>query len=405
MESLLTPRSASTVLNDPNDINPRPIKRLRVSKGSNGPQLAYEPIPQPQLLLALPSLLHHPPTHKYHKRALELSRLSLKSCLENITMCSSLDKPAECRAWTELAELSFKIGLDQAGVETDVETGITKALLIANKHPSLRSAIPSLTVLSARLSAHRGQTKAALASLKKLITHFLVPNDEPALVYRIWLAYISFLCGSTNAMTNAKALTALRDFHSLATENGHEEIANLVSVMEVKECMDQGMWMRVGTVLEGAEKALGLQLDVEEADNSTKQRETTAITPSFNQALTILVLLYGTLYHTYTGSNADSQSRMKRLHQLLDNNALDAFGVDGVVSVLIPPNPNRSESTQLSTIEIQLPHPKHIYTLSFLVSAVSKRDPVGRNPKRRLFAKEGCTAVEREIRKEVFCTP
>jgi hypothetical protein len=39
-------------------------------------------------------------------------------------------------------------------------------------------------------------------------------------------------------------------------------------------------------------------------------------------------------------------------------------------------------------------------SLAFLLTAVAKRDPVGRKPKRKVFAEEGLRGVERELRRE-----
>ena len=41
---------------------------------------------------------------------------------------SGLDDITECRAWTELAEVGFRIGLGEPGIESEVEKAITKAV-------------------------------------------------------------------------------------------------------------------------------------------------------------------------------------------------------------------------------------------------------------------------------------
>jgi hypothetical protein len=41
-------------------------------------------------------------------------------------------------------------------------------------------------------------------------------------------------------------------------------------------------------------------------------------------------------------------------------------------------------------------HPRILYVFAFLLSAVAKRDAVGRKPKKGLFAKEGLSILERE---------
>ena len=54
------------------------------------------------------------------------------------------------------------------------------------------------------------------------------------------------------------------------------------------------------------------------------------------------------------------------------------------------------------TLYVQMTHPRILYLLGFLVSSVSKRNPVGRKPKRKVFATEGLTIAERELKKEII---
>jgi hypothetical protein len=50
---------------------------------------------------------------------------------------------------------------------------------------------------------------------------------------------------------------------------------------------------------------------------------------------------------------------------------------------------------------IQATHPRIVYVLGFLVSSIAKRDPVGRKPKRKVFANEGLLVVDNELKKEI----
>lgn len=52
-------------------------------------------------------------------------------------------------------------------------------------------------------------------------------------------------------------------------------------------------------------------------------------------------------------------------------------------------------------LTIKVTHPRVLYHLAYLVSAVSKRDAVGRRPKRKVFAVEGLGVLEKESRKEI----
>jgi len=83
-----------------------------------------KPLPLVVVLFSLPSLLAHPPTHRYYDCSLFLALTALRKCL----LLSGLDYITECRAWTELAEVGFRIGLDEPGIESEVEKAITKAV-------------------------------------------------------------------------------------------------------------------------------------------------------------------------------------------------------------------------------------------------------------------------------------
>jgi hypothetical protein len=132
------------------DENPRPLKRQRPnpSSSSSSPlssvpstpsQLSSEanltPLPPPHLLLALPPLLIHPPTHKNHIKSLFLAQRALRRCLELPE--SQLDRDVECRAWTALAEIGLRclaigkvhgLGILEDTIETEVEKALTKAV-------------------------------------------------------------------------------------------------------------------------------------------------------------------------------------------------------------------------------------------------------------------------------------
>ena len=102
------------------DSNPRPTKRQRILSVSRSqletsslppgsPQLpldtALRPLPPAILLLALPGLLAHPPTHPNFGFSLFLSLRALRQCLALPALAPDL----ECHAWTSLAELGMRI--------------------------------------------------------------------------------------------------------------------------------------------------------------------------------------------------------------------------------------------------------------------------------------------------------
>ncbi|CAA7268917.1 unnamed protein product [Cyclocybe aegerita] len=360
------------------------------------------PLPPEILLLSLSTLLAHPPTHKHHTRSLFVAQLALRKCLS----LPGLDSNTECRAWTELAEVGLRTGLNEPGVESEVERAITKALVIAKKHPSLRVYKTQLTHLSSKLALHKNNPRFAQNALKKHLTNSVLPSDPPHVQYSAHLAYITSLSTIPDTDHHSASsghlwvLTAIREFHQLAADNGHLQVALLATVLELRELVQAGLWSKVGLSLTSIEEQLSISSDLEPAAPSAPVPSAFKLAEKpkllggtdLEKVLIVQALMIGVIYHTYTGDNANAQSRMKKLHDLLDNGALDAFGKFGVVEL------DLGGGTPLL---IQVTHPKVIFGLGFLVSAVAKRDPVGRKPKRRVFAGEGVALVDREVKKEV----
>lgn len=63
------------------------------------------PLPPAILLISLPSLLAHPPTHRLYVPSLCLSLCALRKCLA----IPALSPEIECRAWTSLAEIGMRV--------------------------------------------------------------------------------------------------------------------------------------------------------------------------------------------------------------------------------------------------------------------------------------------------------
>ena len=105
--------------------NPRPLKRQKVEHTPSPDQLQVPPQLTPaNLLLGLPSLLLHPPTHTNHERSLELSYHALKKC----NTMTSLDRVVECRAATSLVEFGLHFGVAEDGNRGEMQEAITKGV-------------------------------------------------------------------------------------------------------------------------------------------------------------------------------------------------------------------------------------------------------------------------------------
>lgn len=162
------------------DSNPRPTKRQRThstsrlqsqasSSLSPPPESsqpstipALRPLPPAILLLALPGLLAHPPTHPDFGFSLFLSLRALRQCLA----LPALAPDVECHAWMNLAEVGMRVmengfcaaeaGCDWAmGVDAEVRQSAFSA-----------SSTPSGVSHSSRLRKHSAR---AFSSPKRFV--------------------------------------------------------------------------------------------------------------------------------------------------------------------------------------------------------------------------------------------
>ncbi|KAI9459289.1 hypothetical protein HD554DRAFT_2137625 [Boletus coccyginus] len=274
------------------DLNPRPQKRQRVDHTADSagspvppppppstslqPLSTFRPLPPPVLLLALPALLAHPPSHEHYPLSLFLSLRALRTCLE----LKSLTPDVGCRAWTGLAEVGLRVinGVFTTtgehpwanGITAEVEKAIGKGLLIAQKHPFLRPLRHHLSPLNARFAFQSNNTKYARALLRRLVASFMT-SDPPSVVYIAHLALITHLTSrpppaqggaSSSAAPSAPelqaALSAITTLSSLATQNGHSAIEDLAAVLRVRILVGAGLWDLVGDALSVTETAMQL---------------------------------------------------------------------------------------------------------------------------------------------------
>ena len=206
--------------------------------------------------------------------------------------------------------------------------------------------------------------------------------------------------------TSLKVFNAIGGLQEVALRNNHLDIVSLTMVLELRELLQGGIWTRLFEVLRKTEDDLNISSTLECENSSSpptagspatvKNIATCLELTNFQTVLMVYTLVIGILFFTYVGDSANAQSRMKKLHEMLDGGALSAFGESGIVKVDFPDSP-------LSPFEVQVIHPRVLFSLGFLVSSVAKRDAVGRKPKRKMFAHEGVLTVEKELRKEASC--
>ncbi|KAI6012815.1 hypothetical protein F5J12DRAFT_820877 [Pisolithus orientalis] len=406
------------------------------------PSPGLKPLPPHVLLLALPALLLHPPAHEKYALSLFLSLKSIRLCLQ----LPALAPDVECYAWTALAEVGMRV--IRSGFCKTAEHDWTMGL--EEEHPILRHLRHHLSLLNAHFAFWRSNTRFARAVLRRLISTF-VPSDPPTIVYAAHLALITQLTSSppaspfshgkgadssvsiqphTNPPEVQAALTALINLSAIAAQNQHFSMLKLVAVLRLRVLVAAEMWDMVGDALEGAEKLLSLVFDdgdgtkeggqergmkreasefltrsysitaqevhdsvasqsrpQTESDNKTLTEQQPpadvqdAEEDPLTAALTVHTLMLGIVYHTHGGRARATEPRLAALHFLMDSGApVGGVGSDGLVEVPLSPCP---------PIHLRVSHPRVIFLLTFLISAVAKRDPVGRRPKKKVFAESG----------------
>ncbi|KAJ7499880.1 hypothetical protein FB451DRAFT_1014303 [Mycena latifolia] len=408
--------------------NPRPPKRARMTPPTDNcsPQTPESQLHGPQLLLALPSLLAHPPTHASHIRALAVSLLALRRFIAN---GADLSPPDECRAWCALAEVGLCVleggfGAEAwaAGTGGEVEWALGKALIIAQKHPALAAYTPYLTRLSARAAPQRarqllkpapstfgtttGGTTAYyythLAWADHLLQGLLYPPPTPAKP-ALKFAKTTATPVKSTTLTRDKEITrdlaALRAALAPLLSASHANVALLARVIELRALIALGRWAEVGPALQNAEAAIGVILPT--AEPAGDAAPPLYKTSPFHAALVVHVLVLGVVWFAYsaagapenggTGSTAVS-ARLTLLYTVLDA-GVNGLESEGVLEVPLDPS--------TPPLYIRTTHPRVLYALGYLISAVARRDLVGRKPKRKTFVLEGLGVVSREAGREL----
>ncbi|KAI0033851.1 hypothetical protein K488DRAFT_46896 [Vararia minispora EC-137] len=391
---------------------------------------ALTPLPPPVLLLALPGLVAHPPTHNLHPQSLALSYQAVKRCLG----LKGLSPDMECRAWTGLAEVGMN-AIDGRfndskehpwafGIEQEVEKGISKGLLLAQRHPSLRIYRLHLQLLQARFALWQSNYKYARNVLRRLISSSCA-TDPPAYIYTAHLTLVHHLLSSPKASSTSTpepsmpdinaALNALQTLQATAEENGDKAVVLLALVVRLGIAASRGLWTLVPDTLGKAEEALGLSYAVLPPKNNrgiersssgdssatlngaagtssagtndgTTQAETfIAFTDPFEGVAAVYTLIMGIVYYTHVGDSANSSPRLQHLHALLDTGTHGQFP-NGIALIPLARGP---------PLEFYSTYPRVLFALGYLVSATSKRDALGRRPKRNTFARAGLEVLEK----------
>ncbi|CDO77305.1 hypothetical protein BN946_scf184753.g55 [Trametes cinnabarina] len=421
---------------------PSPAKPCSQTMPELEPDL--KPLPPAVLLVSLPSILAHPPNHKYYVHSLVLSLSALRRCLAMPALLPDI----ECRAWTGLAELGMRViagGFSQSeehvwarGIESEVEKALSKGSIIAQKHPSLRAYRHQLALLQAQLSQWQHKTRFARNQIRNLISS-LTPSDPPHILYSAQLALVTLLTSPVSptkgsAQTQSlpeklqnrtppasprispqdvhAALDVAQEMEDRAVAQTHNQVIILARVLRTRILVAAGMWADVREALQRSEAVLGLSYEpastpkprkTAKGDGQTQQpppipEQFITFENPFEAAMAVHLLMLSIVYYTHSAEAAEVSPRLSHLHALLDSEVLDKFPEGYVEAGLIDASSSRP------SLVVQVTHPRILFLLAFLVSSASKRDAVGRKPKRKVFATEGLNTWETEATREIsFC--
>lgn len=269
-----------------------PLPALNLTEqGSQKEGLNLAPLPPTHLLLALPKILLHPPTHKNHPRSLHLSLQALRRVTQ-LAERGALEPEVEVRAWCGLAEVGMRVfggeaeltGEWKEGLGREVERALSKGLLIAQKHPSLRAYKHHLTLLQSQLSSS-SNPKLARSLLTKLIASTL-PADPLSTLYA---AYLSLISSFESQEKTHEALDAVEGL--MKAGNGNRKIGILADFIRLRIVFNAQLWDLVPEALSRAESSLGFSF-------SSTTPPTTTETDALETCVKLQVLIIGVIFHT-----------------------------------------------------------------------------------------------------------
>ncbi|KAF7324307.1 hypothetical protein MVEN_02649600 [Mycena venus] len=399
--------------------SPRPQKRARTTPPTDicakGPE---NQLHGAQLLLALPSLLAHPPTHSEHKRALALSLLALRRCLGlpnpgrdngsrgQAGTALDLSQPDECRAWPQSPSDTPSLA--------SYPPYLTRLSARAAPHRARQLLRPSPSTFGSSAVANAGGTTAYYythlawadhllqAMLYPVPSSFSAPSATPK--HRPALKSSSTRTCSATSRPSRAALAPL-------FSAPHANVGLLARVIELRALIALGRWAEVGAALERAESAVGIVFPAAPApapapaptsttdtgmdvDGEEEKKENPPLytTSPFHAALVVHILVLGVVWFAYSVTPASAPVSDSE-------NGNGAGGKDG-----------GSGSTAVSARLMLLYSLLDAGVYNGKCRAQQDVDmalesegvlEVGRKPKRKTFVLEGLGVVDREAQREL----
>ncbi|BGP14233.1 hypothetical protein JCM10213_005876 [Rhodosporidiobolus nylandii] len=271
--------------------------------------------------------------------------------------------------------------------EGEAEEMLSKALSIAQSHPSLTPFLPPLQLLQLRLSlASHKPHKHTRQLLRRLLSSLPAPSPASSAAqagawYHAQAVAASLPAHAESDTSVAESASAWRALAEAAAERGDGEVQTLARVAEARLALEAEDYARVSSLVSALEPALGT-----EAGAGPRWREAKILF----KVLKVVLL-------AQKGQVKEAKDALKETHRLLDAPVtLEAGEVEGVCQAVIrPPTSTSSTSTSLpaaaaqATFSLRLPPHSLLYPLVFHLSTALHLDPLGRSPRSLLFGEEG----------------
>lgn len=326
--------------------------------------------------------------------------VALRKCLQ----IKALSPETECRAWATLAQVGLQVVGSRLSIssherhawarniEAEIDRAITKCSVIAQQHPSLRKYKHQIILVHAQFSLWQQKPKFSLTLLRRLTASITV-QDSPQTAY---LAFLKMISQHISLNEFHVALTFVDKLRDSSFNHQHSHVTLLSHVLRLKVLVAGGFWADAGLASRFAEDALGLRYGTA----TTLASVAPTVSPTyidfedrFECVMALHTLVLSVVYYAKSGISSESSVRLSHLHALLDAKALGCLG-DGSIQIDFPAGP---------PIHIEVTHPRVFYLIGFLLTSASKRDAMGRKPRRKIFALEGLKAWEKEITKSLDC--
>ncbi|KAK4047587.1 hypothetical protein OIO90_006128 [Microbotryomycetes sp. JL221] len=339
-----------------------------------------------------------------YSRSLALSIVVLRRLLELVGPGQESSGMAsgriELRARIMLVEC-----LTMAGLTSEAEKILSKALLSAENNESLAPFRPFLSLLSASLSlslsssTSKHSISSSINYTRKTLKRMLTNSPLTAhWSYRTLLTLANLLMS-----TRKEIVSCWREVDKLATSQGHVTMSLVAKLAIARETLAMGDCSSTEQNLKDMDLILFPATSHQNTNviDSTKPAPDQAVSISTSLLpvpLQVHYFLVSALFKAHIGDTRGAKDKLKVAHTLLDKpETNDEAGLgekEGWVKIQLE---SMGSPTRDQPIVLLIPPKSTIYSFAFLASAAVHRDPFGSKPRSTLFAAEGLKLLDNKL--------